>query len=82
MKSYLGDADLYVSSQDTWPYEGSYEYASRRNDHIDQVSISASSILNGVLPTDIYIGVYGVSYAEFELDVKFEYHASHNEKLE
>ena len=81
MKSYLGDADLYVATNDRWPHAGSFEYASRRNDHIDRVILTAS-VADGPLPTEIFIGVHGVSYAEYELDINFEYHATHNEKLE
>ena len=35
LKSYLGDADLFVSTSDEWPDKDNFKMASRRNDHFD-----------------------------------------------
>ena len=42
-----------------------FSYASRANDHFDQIILTDS--VNEWLPKEIYIAIYGQLYSEFEL---------------
>jgi len=82
LKSYLGDADLYVSTSadNTWPNSQNFTYASRRKDHFDRVQLTDT--VHKVLASEIYIAVRGATYAEYELLISVDYHPTQNEKLE
>ena len=66
LKTFLGDADLFVSttSSNKRPSTSEYTYASRKNDFFDQVILTDS--VNNWLSKYIYISVYGQLYSEFE----------------
>lgn len=74
LKTFLGDADLFVStsSEITRPSTTEYTHQSRRNDFADQVILTET--VNNWLSDYIYIGVYGELYSEFELSMAVEYH--------
>lgn len=81
LKTYHGDADLYVSTTDEVkrPNATSYTFASRHKDHLDQVTLTDT--VNNWLPDQIYIAVYGELFSEFELTISAEFHPIHDEKL-
>lgn len=44
LKSYLGDADLFVSTGEEWPTQNNFELASRSKDHFDRVILNDSGL--------------------------------------
>ena len=81
MKTYLGDADLFVSTDPdvSRPTKDVFTYSSCQKDHFDQVTLTDS--VNDFLSEYIYIGVYGELYSEYELSFEVEYHPTEDAKL-
>ena len=81
LKTYIGDADLYVSDSDEVkrPSVSEYTYASRRKDFFDSVTITDT--VHTWLSSQLYISIYGELYSEFEFTILVEYHPIWDQKL-
>ena len=58
---------MFISTSESLlrPNTTHFSYASRANDHFDQIILTDS--VNEWLPKEIYIAIYGQLYSEFEL---------------
>lgn len=81
LKTLRGDADLFVSTSTaiTHPNPSQYEYQSQRLGKFDQITLVDS--VNTPLGDYVYIGVFGRTFAEYELSFVVENHPNLNEKL-
>jgi len=74
LESIHGDVEFFVSSKVVQPTETNFDYASRRMDRFDSVTINQtpSKILNQVFYITIYANVYSI----FSFNIRATYNAN------
>jgi hypothetical protein len=80
VQTYRGDADLFVSTTNQNPTIEDSTYSSRTNMRFDQIIIEKKDD-ETTFPTNIYIGVFASSYAQYELSFEYTHQATFSERL-
>ena len=79
--SVTGDADIFVIFSDSNPNKDSFDYRSRRINHIDQVTLIEQGENSNLLNRKIFFSVYGNAKSQFKFEFEYEYKTLFNEKL-